>query len=76
MLIAVNERGYRIGQGHHHCKITDAEVELIRKLREGDNPMSYRNIAKKFEISASGVHAIANYNRRGHTVTRWKQVDD
>ena len=32
----VNEKNYRIGQHHHNAVLTDADVELVRILRERD----------------------------------------
>lgn len=71
-LIAVNERGLRIGEDHQHAKLTDGEVELIRQLNEGG--MGYARIAMKFDISKSAVAAICRYERRGQTVAGFKPV--
>ena len=40
--VAVNEKGYRVGEAHHAAKLSDEDVELIRQLHPA---LSYRAIA-------------------------------
>ena len=51
--VAVNEKGYRIGQDHHNAKCTDRDIELGYQLRE--QGLSYRKIAALLEISHTHV---------------------
>lgn len=71
--VAINELGRRIGEGHHNAILTDAEVELLRDLREIDG-MSYRVLAEKFEISKWAVGRICRYERRAQTPARYERV--
>jgi predicted DNA-binding protein (UPF0251 family) len=70
--IALNERGLRIGQDHQGARLTDAEVELIRSLR--DEGLRYMDLAQKFEVSKSTIAMICRFERRSQTVARWKSV--
>jgi DNA invertase Pin-like site-specific DNA recombinase len=69
-LIGINERGLRVGQDHQRAKLSDAAVELIRRLHEGG--MSYGVIAIKFEISRMQVWRICNYRVRVQSATRFR----
>jgi ribosome-binding protein aMBF1 (putative translation factor) len=71
-LVAINERGARIGEDHQNAILTDAEVELVRDLH--DKEWSYNLLAKKFEVSKSLIAAICRCERRAQTATRWKAV--
>jgi DNA invertase Pin-like site-specific DNA recombinase len=71
-LIGINERGLRVGQDHQRAKLSDAAVELIRRLHEGG--MSYRLIAIKFEISRMQVWRICNYRARAQSATRFRPL--
>lgn len=69
--VEVNEKGLRIGEGHHRSKLSDHDVELIRQLAE--EGMRYSLIAIKFEISKFTVGRICRFERRGQTTARFKQ---
>lgn len=71
-LIGVNDRGLRVGQDHQRAKLSDAAVELIRRLHE--DGMSYRVIAEKFEIAKSTVQDICTYRRRAQTPAKWRST--
>lgn len=71
-LVAINEKGRRMGEDHHNAKLTDGEVDLVRKLHaEG---MGYAEIAEKFGVSRVTVGRICRYERRAESVVRWKRV--
>ncbi|KWW37668.1 hypothetical protein [Cupriavidus metallidurans] len=72
-IVAINERGLRIGEDHHHAKLTNMEAELIRKLHEEEG-FSYRALAAKFEVSKSLVARICRYEKRNHSPARFKSV--
>lgn len=72
-VIAINEKGRAIGEGHHNAKLTDAQVDSMRDLREGRR-FTYDRIAKLFGVSKSTVYCICNYRRRAQTPMRWKTV--
>lgn len=71
-VVAVNERGLRIGEDHQRAKLTNAEVDMIRRLHaEG---LSYRTLAEKYEVSKRTIAAICRYERRSEIAMGWKTV--
>ena len=70
-LIGVNECGYRIGESHPRCTLSDTVVEAIRDLREFRN-LSYGQISLRLKISLSTVKKICRYERRIQVADRWK----
>lgn len=71
-IVAINERGLRVGEDHQNAKLTNEEVEAIRDLHsEG---LSYKTLAKKFEVSKSLIAAICRFERRAETPARWKEI--
>ena len=71
-LVAVNERGLRVGDSHHNARLTNHEVDLLLTLR--DEGWSYRKLAEKFEISKSGVRKICAGQTRCQIATKYKTV--
>lgn len=65
--VRVNERGQRIGEGHHNATLTDAEVErLIADRGPEEAPrMSLSMLASRYGLSKSGVKGILDGRRRG-----------
>lgn len=72
--VAVNEKGYRIGESHHNAKLSDADVEMVRQLRE-EHRLQYAEIAEKFEVSRELVKKICQYRNRCETVARWRFIE-
>ncbi len=70
--IGVNARGLRVGEDHPNSRLTDAEVELMRRLH--DDGMSYTALAEKFEVSRHCVGRICRYERRAEPAIRTKRV--
>lgn len=82
--VAVNGRGYRIGETHHRAKLTDAEIETILELR--DAGLTYAAIAAKWDevetvngvelpgkrISKSTVRDVLKGRIRGQLPERYK----
>lgn len=72
--IAVNGRGYRIGESHHRAKLADADIELILYLRE--EGLTYAAIAAKFDdgvtVSKSTVRDVVKGRIRAQFPTRYK----
>lgn len=64
--ISISDKGKRCGQSHGQAKLTDHEVELMRKLHESG--YGYKRLAKLFEISRSQAMRIVRYERRVATV--------
>ena len=73
-LVAVNENGRRIGEGHYKAKLSDELVDRIRELHE-DEGKSYGYIAMKLCVSRSTVSMICQYQRRAQTPERFKRVE-
>ena len=71
-LVAINEKGRRMGEDHHNAILTDGEVDLIRQLH--DDGMEYEAIADKFGISKVTVGRICRFERRAESVVRYKRV--
>lgn len=69
--IAVNEKGYRIGESHTLAKLSDNDVELIRQLHPA---LSYREIARKFDVHKSTIQKIVSCQSRGQFADNWKTV--
>jgi hypothetical protein len=66
-LVGVDERGNRVGEDHPRAKLSNAEIDLMFELREppaGIKPLSYREIAEKFEVSKGYVSDILSDRRR------------
>lgn len=68
VVVAHADSGRVTGQGHPRAKLTDADIDMIRALHEdGDSPLGYRQIARKFEVSVRTVRSICAYKRRAST---------
>lgn len=76
MLVGCNERGYRVGEGHHRAKLTDSEVDLILELR--DAGLSLAAIAAKWDegltISKSTVRDVCAGRIRAQIPSRYRAV--
>lgn len=71
--VGINERGYRVGEDHQRAVLTDAEVALVRELRELDG-WTYELLAEKFGVSKSAIADICTYRRRAQLPAGWKEV--
>jgi len=71
VFIAVDENGLRIGETHPNAKLTDAQVDLMRDLREV-NGWTYDQLAEHFGVPYITVQKICTYQRRASTIARWK----
>ena len=71
-LVALNERGSRIGQEHPGAKLTDAEVAVLLDLR--DEGYSYAWLAAKFDVSKSCARWICTGRNRSQTTARTVRV--
>lgn len=73
-LVGVNEQGIRVGEDHQRATLTDADVELMRQLREEDG-MTYDQLAQRFEVSKRHVRDIVNYRKRVAAPVAWRAVE-
>ena len=73
--VAVNEKGYRIGETHHRAKLTDADIDTIMELR--DAGLTYAQIAAKWDdgvtISKSTVRDVIKGRIRAQHATKYRQ---
>ena len=72
-LIAIGERGGRVGEDNGRAKLTDGEVELIRSLH-ADHGLTYPTLADKFDVSVSLIGKICRYQRRAEVPTAWRAL--
>lgn len=72
-LLAVNEKGYRLGEDHHRAKLTNHEVQLALELL--DSGMSERLVAEKMEVSRRTVRDYKAARTRAQTPYRWLGAD-
>lgn len=68
-MVAVNERGHVVGEGHPRAKLTDHEVNLMLALR--DEGFSLTWLARKFEVSRSCAQHICSGRFRSQVPVRW-----
>lgn len=74
-LVAVNEKGLRIGEDHQRARLTNHEVDLIRQLHEDlINPLGYRVLSKMFEVNKTTIRRICNYQMHNQTVAKFRKV--
>jgi hypothetical protein len=73
IMVAVNDRGYRIGESHFNARIPDAVIDQIRERHE-DDAISYAACSKEFSLSLPTVKKILLYQRRAQTPARWKAL--
>ncbi|OZI23739.1 hypothetical protein CAL26_09925 [Bordetella genomosp. 9] len=72
-IVGVDERGLRVGEDHQRATLTDAEVELMRQLREVDG-WTYDQLAEKFEVSRRHARDIVNYRKRVTTPVAYRAI--
>lgn len=72
-VIPINERGYRIGEGHVNCTIPDEVVTLIRDLREVHH-LTIPEIARKTSVRVETVRLLVYYRRRAQVPRGFRKV--
>lgn len=72
-MLAVNDRGYVIGEQHHRAKLSDHEVDLVLALLA--DGMSERQVAEKMEIGRRTVRDIKAGRIRSQTPVAWRGAD-
>lgn len=68
--LAVNDRGYVIGEQHHRAKLSDHEVDLVLELIDEGIPPG--EVARKFDISRRTVRDYIAGRARAQTVAGHK----
>lgn len=74
-VVPVNERGYRIGAGHHNSTIPDEVVTLIRDLRE-EHKLTLPEIARRTAVKLETVRLIVYYRRRAQVPRDFRRVEE
>jgi hypothetical protein len=77
VVLAVNERGIRIGEDHQNAKLSNEQIDRIRDLHE-DHNLTYRQLAAMFSVSFSMIAGVCQYRRRAQTPFGYKtlRIDD
>lgn len=75
IMVAINERGCRIGATHHNAKVPDEIVNRIRDLHE-DQGVGYRRLAKMFNLKRAFVQKVCKYRIRAQVAAAWKKVNN
>lgn len=73
-LVALNDRGCRIGETHPRAKLSDHDVDLVFELR--DSGMTLAAIAEKLDVTKGTVWKIITGRRRGQTAARWVSLPE
>lgn len=68
-VVALNDRGCRIGETHPRAKLTDNEVDLVFELR--DAGLTLAAIAEKLDVTKGTIWKILTGRRRGQVAARW-----
>ena len=71
-MLAVNDRGQRIGESHPGAVLTDHEVGMLQDLR--DEGYSYSRLAKMFEVSKGTVAKILTGQCRCQTPVAFRRA--
>jgi hypothetical protein len=70
-MVAVNEKGQRIGEDHPRAVLTDHEVDLLLELKAEGYSLAW--LAAKFEISRVHAWRIVTGRKRAQTPARFKR---
>jgi hypothetical protein len=70
--IAVNEKGYRIGEDHPHARYTNREIGHVLEMR--DEGKSYGFIATVMDMPKSTVASICTAKRRCQCAMMFKTI--
>jgi len=73
VLVALNERGYRIGQTHHNSKVPDEIISKIRDLHEYHR-IGYRRLARMFNLKRAFIQKVCNYAIRAQIPARYARI--
>lgn len=69
------EGNYQVGENNHKAKLTDSDVELLRRMHEEfpeghAQHWGYRRLAVKFGVTKTLVRKICNYQVRTRLTPR------
>lgn len=69
-MIGVSDMGHPVGEDHHRARLTNAEVDQMRDMR--DAGMMYKDIARHFGVPITTVASICLWQRRVATAVAWR----
>ena len=77
-MVALNESGREIGEGHARAKLSDRDVELMLVMHEEfpighPKHMGYRKLSKVFGCSRELCRWICRYKVRAQSPARYKR---
>lgn len=78
-IIALDEKGNRVGESHHNAKLSDEQVDWVRTLYE-EGFVGARTLAMMcwvlwgVQVSREWVFMVCKYRRRACTPERYKTV--
>lgn len=72
-IVAIGEKGKRVGEDHGRARLTNHEVDLIRALYASG--MRCVDIAEKFETTKSTINDIVKGRRRVGMVAGWRTLN-
>ena len=72
LIVAVNERGLRIGDSHHNARYSDREIEHVLEMR--DEGKSYGFISTVMDMPKSTVASICQGGRRCQIAAAFKRI--
>lgn len=61
----------RTGENHHGAKLTDMDVERVRRLNE--RGVCYRIIAEAWEAPLQTIAAICQFKRRTESIEKYQK---
>lgn len=78
-LVAINDKGRRVGEEHHKAKLSNNDIELMRRMYEEypvghPKHLGFSKLAKIFECSRTHVVEICTYQQRAQTVAGFRPV--
>jgi hypothetical protein len=73
-MVALNDRGRRVGETHPRAELSDRDIELFLGLRAEGYSLSW--LAAKFEVSKSQAGRIARGEQRCQAASTWRRALD
>ncbi len=71
-IVAVNDRGQRIGEDHPRAVLTDDEVAMMLELRAEGYSLAW--LGRKFDVHKGTAAKICRGDRRGQTPAAWRSA--
>lgn len=72
--VPVNDKGYRIGEGHHNCTISDEMVKRVRDMAEYEH-LPCPEIARRTGLKLRTVESYVQYERRADVPRDYRTIE-